>query len=73
LAIPQTILGTICYYGALHNRLGFGGRPGQPDIGADTDDTSGQVVYIEDATHWVLRDAPEETSELLVDFFVGSD
>ncbi len=28
-----------------------------------------RVEYIEDATHWVLKDAPEETSELLVDFF----
>ena len=31
--------------------------------------TSGQVIYIDDATHWVLRDAPEKTGELLVDFF----
>ena len=31
--------------------------------------TSGQVVYIQDATHWVLRDAPEQTGELLVNFF----
>jgi pimeloyl-ACP methyl ester carboxylesterase len=31
--------------------------------------TSGQVVYIEDATHWVLRDAPEKTGGLLIDFF----
>jgi pimeloyl-ACP methyl ester carboxylesterase len=35
--------------------------------------TSGQVVYIEDATHWVLRDAPEKTGELLVDFISSSD
>ena len=33
--------------------------------------TSGQVVYIDDATHWVLRDAPEKTRELLVDFFLN--
>jgi pimeloyl-ACP methyl ester carboxylesterase len=31
--------------------------------------TSGQVAYIDDATHWVLRDAPEETGELIVHFF----
>jgi pimeloyl-ACP methyl ester carboxylesterase len=31
--------------------------------------TSGQVVFIDDATHWVLRDAPEKTGELLVDFW----
>lgn len=31
--------------------------------------TSGEVAYIEDATHWVLRDAPEKTSELLISFF----
>jgi pimeloyl-ACP methyl ester carboxylesterase len=31
--------------------------------------SNGRVEYIEDATHWVLHDAPEKTSELLVDFF----
>ena len=31
--------------------------------------TSARVVYIDDATHWVLRDAPERTGELLTDFF----
>jgi pimeloyl-ACP methyl ester carboxylesterase len=35
--------------------------------------TSGQVVYIDNATHWVLRDAPEKTGELLVDFFARSE
>ena len=35
--------------------------------------TSGQVTYIEDATRWVLRDAPEKTGELLVTFFSRSD
>lgn len=35
--------------------------------------TSGEVVYIDDATHWVLRDAPEETSELLINFFSESE
>lgn len=31
--------------------------------------TSGEVIYIEGATHWVLQDAPEETSDLIVEFF----
>lgn len=35
--------------------------------------TSGQVVYIDNATHWVLRDAPEKTGELIVDFFARSE
>jgi pimeloyl-ACP methyl ester carboxylesterase len=35
--------------------------------------TSGELVYIEDATHWVLRDAPEETGRLLVDYFSRPD
>ncbi len=29
----------------------------------------GKVVYLEDATHWVLEDAPELTSTYLIDFF----
>lgn len=31
--------------------------------------SEGRVVYIEDATHWVMRDASEQVSELLVEFF----
>jgi hypothetical protein len=34
--------------------------------------TSGEVIYIDGATHWVLRDAPEKTAELLIDFFSPS-
>lgn len=35
--------------------------------------TSGQVLYIEDATHWVLRNAPERTGEILVNFFTKTE
>jgi len=35
--------------------------------------TSGQVLYIEDATHWVLRNAPERTREILVNFFTKTE
>jgi epoxide hydrolase 4 len=31
--------------------------------------SEGRVVYIENATHWVMRDASEQTSQILIDFF----
>jgi len=31
--------------------------------------SEGRVVFIEDATHWVMRDASEQVSEILVEFF----
>lgn len=30
---------------------------------------NGRVKYLEDATHWVLKDEPEKTSRFLIDFF----
>jgi len=31
--------------------------------------TNGKVVYIDNATHWVLRDAPHKTTQYLIKFF----